>query len=135
MRSLARLPLLAVALVAAVALGGCSFFAVQKAPEKPWVERPRCSTELPEIKQDFLAAGIAAAAGLTLVVIGAATAEDADDTPGVPGDGGKEMNAPMLLGAITLVAVAPPFGASGFYGRHQTEACRDAQTHYDKGVR
>ncbi|HUS67262.1 MAG TPA: hypothetical protein VMZ28_22145 [Kofleriaceae bacterium] len=124
-----------VALAAALALGGCSFFAVKKAPEKPWAERPQCSTELPEIKRDFITAGIVAAAGLTLVVAGAATAEEADDTPGVPGDGGKEMNALMLLGAITLVAVAPPFAASGFYGRHHTEACRDAQAKYDKGQR
>ena len=122
-----------VALAAALALGGCSFFAVKKAPEKPWAERPQCSTELPEIKKDFLGAGIAAAAGLGLVVAGAATAEDSDDPVG--GDDAKQMNTLMLLGAITLVAVAPPFAASGFYGRHHTEACRDAQARYDKGAR
>ena len=117
------------ALVAAASLlGGCSFLAVKRAPEKPWAERPRCDTESPAIKKDFLAAAIAAGAGLTLVVIGAATAPEEEDR--VIGES-QEMNTFLLLGAITLVAVAPPFGASGFYGWHHTRACREAQAEYD----
>jgi hypothetical protein len=121
-----------VALALACALAGCSFFAIQKAPDRPWAERPRCTTETPAIRKDFLGAGIAAAAGLTLVVAGAATA-DTEDMP-VVGEQ-KEMNTLTLLGAITLVAVAPPFGASGFYGWHHTGACRDAQHEFDIGIR
>jgi hypothetical protein len=116
-----------------VLLAGCSLTTMQRAPARPWQQRPVCTSDRSAVKQDFLVAGGAAVVGLVLVVIGAAM-EDEDDGE-VAGLEKEGMNGVMLAGAITLVGGTLVFGGSGGYGFNQTQQCREAQAAFDRGER
>lgn len=122
---------LRLALPLASLVSACSFLTVQKAPPRPWAERPQCTATTPAVKRDFVAAAIAAGVGLAAIVAGAATGDEPDDAGFLGAD--NELGGLMLVGAVTLVGVAPAFGGSGFYGWRHTRACREALEAFDRG--
>ncbi len=117
--------------VLALVTSGCSFLTVTPAPPRPWATRPACTAETPAIKHDFLGAAAAAVAGLTLVVVGAAT----DDSEGNTIEGTGHLNGTIMVGAVFLIAGTAGFVQSGLLGMRRTRACRAAQADFDRGAR
>lgn len=118
-------------LVLALHMAGCSVAVTARPSPGPPVERPRCERLASATRSDFIGAAVAAGAGLTMLVAGAATAEESDNPAPLPD--GKQMNGLMMGGALALALVVPAFGASGGYGLMQTRRCREAQDAFDRG--
>jgi hypothetical protein len=111
-------------------LTGCSRLTIRTLGPGPHAAPPACTSSSSPVKKDFLAAAITAAAGLTMIVAGAATSEVEDDP--ITGEQ-RQLNALFYAGAITLVVGVPIFALSGGWGLREVRRCRAAQATFTRG--